>query len=165
MRDARRLLEHIPALSGTGGDKIGYPALTDHRVAVTAETRIHKQLVNIAQPARLAVDEILALSRAVVAAGDGDLILVAAVEAAVGVVEPQGHLGVAQRLTLARAAENDVLHLGASEGLGRLLAQHPSHGVRNIALARAVGADDGGDTSAEHGLIGKGFESLHFKRF
>ena len=46
------------------------------------------------------------------------------------------------RLALLGAVEDDVLHLGAAQGLGALLAQHPADGVGNVALAAAVRPDN-----------------------
>ena len=47
-------------------------------------------------------------------------------------------------------------------GARRLLAQHPAHGVGDVALAGAVGSDDGGDAGIEDelGLAGEGLEAL-----
>src|SRR5207302_2003553 len=52
-------------------------------------------------------------------------------------------------------------HLAAAQALGALLAQHPAHGVDDVALARAVGPDDAGDAvgKVKRGLFGKRFES------
>ncbi|MPN17318.1 hypothetical protein SDC9_164671 [bioreactor metagenome] len=43
------------------------------------------------------------------------------------------------------SAENNIFHFGASETFCGLFTQHPTHGIRNIALAAAVGADNAGD--------------------
>ena len=65
------------------------------------------------------------------------------------------------------AAEDDVLHLVAAQALGALLAKHPGDGVGDVALAAAVGADDGGDATVEGqlGAIGEGLESGDFEAF
>ena len=73
--------------------------------------------MDIAQADSLAVQLILALARAVVAAGNGDIVLVAVVEGAVGVIEAQSNLGKAHRLSERRAAEYDVLHFRAAQAL------------------------------------------------
>ena len=73
--------------------------------------------MDIAQADSLAVQKILALARAVVAAGDGDIVLVAVVEGAVGVIEAQSDLGKAHRFSQRRAAEYDVLHFRAAQAL------------------------------------------------
>ena len=48
---------------------------------------------------------------------------------------------------------------------GAGLAQHPPHRVRQIGLARAVGADDAGDALVEAypDLIGETLEPLNFQ--
>ena len=114
---SRRLFEHIAPLRRARRDKVGDSALADHGIAVASESRVHKQLVDIAQADSLAVQLILALARAVVAAGDGDIVLVAVVEGAVGVIEAQSDLGKAHRLSERRAAEYDVLHFRAAQAL------------------------------------------------
>ena len=81
--------------------------------------------------------------------------------------EAQPHFGGAGRLARVAAAEDDVFHLLAAEALGALLAEHPRDGVGDVALAAAVGSDDGGDASVEGELraIGKGFEAGDLKAF
>ena len=83
------------------------------------------------------------------------------------VVDHQRHLGKAHLGPLRRAAEDDVLHLGAPEALAALLTHDPADGVGNIGLARAVGAHDGGDILAEvqDRLIREGLESLDLQCF
>ena len=53
--------------------------------------------------------------------------------------------------------EDHVLHALAAQALGALLAEHPRDGVDDVALAAAVGADDGGDAGVEGelGAIGE----------
>src|SRR5262249_1719848 len=56
-------------------------------------------------------------------------------------------------------------HAGAAERLGGLLAEHPTDGVADVALAAAVGPDDGGDALAvktQFGLVAERLESLEF---
>ena len=50
-------------------------ALSDDRIAVTADTRIHKQLVNILETNSLTVNKIFTLTRTIVPSGHGDLII------------------------------------------------------------------------------------------
>ena len=114
---SRRLFEHIAPLRRARRDKVGDSALADHGIAVASESRVHKQLVDIAQADSLAVQKILALARAVVAAGNGDIVFIAVVEGAVGVIEAQSDLGKAHRLSERRAAEDDILHFRAAQAL------------------------------------------------
>ena len=55
-----------------------------------------------------------------------------------------------KRLAPIRAVEDDIGHLAAAQRLGRLLAQDPTDGVRDIGLAAPIGADDGRDARAEN---------------
>ena len=123
--------------------------------------------MDISQATFLTVDFIFALARAVIAARDRHIVFIAVIQPSVGIIKAQSNLGIAQSLSLACAAENNILHPRSAQGFGGLLAENPAHGVGNIALARAVGADNRRYSLAEfkHGFIRKGFEALHFKRF
>ena len=86
---------------------------------------------------------------------------------ALEVLECQADLGVAGTAAAGRAVEDDVHHLPAAQALGRLLAQHPLEGIDHVALAAAVGADDGGDAvvKIKYGLIGEALKAHHRKAF
>ena len=177
--DTRGILEHASSLLALAGDHVGDTALTDDGVAVAADTRIEEQLVNILEAHGLAVDEVLTLPRAEIAAGDGDLVVGAIQLTEVGgIVKGHRHLGVAHGTAAVRAAEDDVLHFTASQGLGGDLTQHPAHGVGDVGFTASVGADD--DRNAygavghhliralmagikdQLGAVWKGLEALHF---
>src|SRR5690606_6789105 len=61
--------------------------------------------------------------------------------------------------------EDHVLHGRAAQGLGGALAEHPGDGVGHVALAAAVGADDGGDPAGElqYGGLDEGLETGDFE--
>jgi len=69
----------------------------------------------------------------------------------------QGHLGHAQGLAGIGPIENNIGHLPAAEGLGRLFAQDPADGIRDIGLAAAIWADNGGKAGLkiQRGLVGE----------
>ena len=52
-------------------------------------------------------------------------------------------LGDGQGLSRLAPGEDDVLHLLRAQRLRGLLAEHPLHGVDDVALAAAVGAQQG----------------------
>ena len=178
--DTRGILEYASSLLALTGDHVGDTALSNDGVAVAADTRIEEQLVNILQADGLTVDQIFTFPRAKIAAGDGDLVVGAIQLAEIrGVVEGHGDLGIAHGSSAVGAAEDDVLHLTASQGLGGDLTQHPAHGVCDVGFTASVGADDYGHadggavchhlirplmTGIEYqlGAIGKGLEALHF---
>ena len=112
-----RLFEHIAPLRRARRDKVGDSALADHGIAVASESRVHKQLVDIAQAHCLTVQLIFALTRAVIAAGNGDIVFVAVVEGAIGVIEAQSDLGKAHRFSQRSTAEDDILHFRAAQAL------------------------------------------------
>ena len=96
-------------------------ALADDHVLLAADARVREQLLDVEQPARRAVDGVLAVAGAEQRPGDGDL----------GQVDRQlagelsmvsDDLGPAQRRPVGRPGEDDVLHLRrahASAGPGR----------------------------------------------
>ena len=166
MGDSRRLLKHLAPFAGFCGDHIRNFTLADDRIAIAPEARIHKQLVDILEPHGIAIDAVFPLSRAVVAAGYGHLVLVEG-KGAVAIIEPQCNLRKALRPAHSGPAEDHILHLGAAQAFGGLLAEHPAHRVGNVALSAAVGADNAGDplVKGEHRFIREGLKALHFKRF
>ena len=167
LADARRLLEHLTALTAFDGQDLVDLALSDDGIALPAHAGVHKQLRHVLQSDGLAVDVIFRLPAAVVAASDGHLRLVPAGEDVLRVVDDQRHLGKAHLVPLLRTAEDHVLHLGTAELAAVLLAHDPADGVGDVGFAGAVGPHDGGDVLAEvqHRLIGKRLEPLNFQRF
>ena len=142
--DARRLLKNLPAVLGTGGHDAVDLALADDGIAVPSQARVHKELVDILQAHGVLVDEVLALSRAVIPPGNGHRIVVEG-KAPVGVVDGEGDLGKTQGLPLGGAVEDDVLHFRAAQRAHALLPQHPAHGVADIAFPAAVWPHHRGD--------------------
>ena len=110
MRDPRRLLKHFAAFARFGGHHIGNAPLPDDGIPVAAKPRIHKQLVDVAKSGGFAVDDVFAFARAVVTAGDRNLVRIL-LERAVAVVEAQRHLGKALGAAQIRPHKDDVLHL------------------------------------------------------
>jgi 5-keto 4-deoxyuronate isomerase len=80
----------------------------------------------------------------------------------IAIVKLQIDLRHAQGATLAAAGENHVLHPAAAQILRALLAQRPTNGIRNIALAGTVRTDNSSYSLIEAHLnfIGKGFKAI-----
>src|SRR5690606_9332967 len=99
--DARRLLEHVPALLGAvGQDRVDH-ALLDDGVAVRAETGVAEHVEDVAQPRRLAVQQVVAAALPEHDATDLD-IAVRHGEALLGVVELERDLRPRERASLRR---------------------------------------------------------------
>ena len=164
--DAGGLLKDLAPVGRLVGDDLGDAALPDDRVAVAAEAGVHQKAVDVLEAHVLAVDRILALAAAVVAAGQHDLRR-GAVKNMGGVVDDERDLGKAQSAALLGAAENHVLHLRAAQGLGALLAHDPEDRVGDVGFAGAVGSDNGRDVlfKCEAGLVREGLEPLYFQCF
>ena len=163
--DPGSLLEDFPALGAFNADDLGDLALLDDRIAVAAQTGIHKGLVNILEPDQIVIDAVFAFSAAVKAAGKDYLVCVN-IDAAVGIIDKKADPGKTGRFAGNGAAEDNVLHLGAAQTLDRLFAEYPFDGVADVAFAAAVGAYDNGDAVIEGqlGAVGERFEPLHLYR-
>ena len=105
--------------------------------------------MDVAAADRDVVDVVRRIAVARQHALDRDLGVLAplAADAAQAVVEVQLDRRAADRLALAGAVEDDVLHRLAAQRRGLRLAQHPAHGVDDVGLAAAVGADDADELS------------------
>ena len=165
--DARRFLKNLPALLGTGRHNFSDAPLPDDRIAVPAEAGVQKKLGNIFQAHLRAVDAVFTVSGAVEPPGNRNFVGIHSGQSAVGVIDVQRHRRHPERLSGLSAAEDDVLHFAAAQSAGRLFAEHPANRVRNVALPRSVGADDGGDAvvEIEPCAVRKGFEALNIERF
>ena len=141
-------LDESPAVLRAGFQDLRQPALADDDVHLPADTGVTEQLLDVEQPATVAVDLVLAGSVAEHPAGDGYLGVFDR-QGVIGVVDGQRDLGAAQRGPRGRAGEDDVLHLAAAQGFGPLLAHHPGQSVDDIGLAGAVRTDHTGDARLE----------------
>ena len=159
--DIGRLIDELPAFLGTQVKNGLHQPLADDGVGGLGNAGLGQQLVEVAQSHSLTVDAVLALAVAVGAAAHGDLAEVER-QPAVGVVQREGHLRLLGLLSPGGAREDGVLRLAGAQDTSGLLAQHPTEGVCNVGLARAVGPDDGGNalTELERGAGSEALEAL-----
>jgi len=149
--DARRLLDQLPAVGWARAEDQPDLSLLDDRVGLGPEAGVHQELVDILQPADLAVDQVLALPRSIQAPDHFDLairdlgVTVAVrsaiygrVPVAVDVLEPVCLVmrPVAGRCGHGRDIGQQQLHLGGAGGLARIAAaeDHVLHLVAAQAL-------------------------------
>jgi hypothetical protein len=147
--DPRRLLEDRAPLLGLGGEDLVDLALGHDRVAGPAYAGVHEELMDVLQPARLAVEQVFALAVPVDPPRDLDLVEFAA-ELLLALRQEHrdlAHLGGPARVG---PLEDDVLHLSAAKRLRALLPEHPADRVGDVGLAAAVGPDHGGHAGLEH---------------
>ena len=162
LEHARRLLDDGPAVLWARRQYRVQLTLGDDDVLGAAHAAVGQQLLHVEEPARHAVDGVLALAgRPEQRAGDrhlGELDR----EQAGRVVDGQGDLGPSQRRPVAAAGEDDVVHLRRAQRPGALGPQHPRHGVHQVGLAAAVGAHDDGHArlEVERGVLREGLEPL-----
>ena len=165
-RDARRLLENRPPILGPRRqDQVNLPLLHD-RIRAAPDARIHEQRVDVLQPARRPVQQILAAALAENAPRDFHLMPVQP-ELLLALAESHRDLRHAQRRTRVRAGENHVRHFTAAQRLRRLLAEHPSNRVQHVRLTAPVRPHDArhAGVEIEDGLGSEGLESEDFEAF
>ena len=163
-----RFVKDTAALIALLGHDLRNTALADDGITLPADTRVHKQLVDIPQANRLAVDVVLTLPGAVVAAGNGDLI-VGRIDAVfrIRIVKGDGYFGETHGAIAVGADEDNVLHLTAADILAGQLTQHPTHRVGDIGFTASVGTYDDRGTLVETNdrLIGERLKSVQFQGF
>ena len=165
--DACGVLKDTAALVTLTGDNVSDTALTDDGVAVTSDTGVEEELVNITKSYLALVYKIFAVAVSVIAAGYRNLVIgtvKSCVGSDLGIIKGDRNLGVAHRLAAVRTAEDDILHLRTSEALRGDLTEYPTHSVRNIRFTASVRTDD--DRCAgfkdQSRSIGERLEALKF---
>ena len=164
-RDAGGFLENEAAVFGFARKNLRDVALRQNAVTGAAHACAHEQLLDVLEPARCAIDEILAAAVAENPACDRDLVVShldprRAQVFLVHVAQRQRHFGHAHRFASVRAGENHIGHFAAAQCLGRLFAEHPTDGVGDIGFAAPVRADDGSHTGlkVQRSFVRKGFK-------
>ena len=163
-RDARRLFDEDAALVRLGGQDVVELVLIHHGIGARVGAGAGKEVEDVAQAGRSAVQQVLALARAVELACDGDLAPRHRQRAVVA--EQQLDLGEADGLARRRAVKDEVFHPLTAQRLGALLAEGPAHGLAYIALPAAVRADDRGDAGQHRDgrLLGERLEAVQRNR-
>ena len=164
LRDASRFFEDGAALLGLGGEDLVDLTLRHDRIGGAADAGVHEQIVEIAQPAKGAVETVFRAAVAEHPAGDGDLVEIH-FQRLLAIRHRQGDLRHAERLAFLGAVENDIRHLAAAQCLRGGFTEHPADRIDNVGLAATVRPDNAGDSFGEfeHGSVGKGFETLDFE--
>ena len=182
-RYACRFFEQLAPFQRTCAQDLTDLALLDDRVRLDPHPGVHQQVLDVAQPADPAVDQVLALARpeqspadldisnevqsVVQGAGDltrftgGRAVPVEHGRGSRNVGETQSDLGRCGRPAAVAAAEDDILHPLAAQAPHALLTQHPRDGIYEVALAASIRTDDGGHPGVECDLrlFGKALEA------
>src|SRR5690606_4590044 len=161
--DAGGFLDVVAQVLGLGLDQLGDHALLDDRVAARPEPGAEENVGNVPAAAFHAVEEVGVLAVTGHPAADGNFRVggVLPHQAAVGVVEDQLDAGLGHRLAGVGAVEDDVGHRLAAQVLGRAFTHYPAHGVDDVGLAAAIGADHCRHVAGEvnRGGVDEGFEA------
>ena len=167
--DARRLLQEEAQILGARLDEAGDHALLDDGVAARSQAGAKEQILDIPPPAAGAVKEVIGLTVAADLALDGDLGILGVLppSRAIAIVEEEFDAGQADGLAAGGAVEDDVGHGLAAQHLGRGLTHDPTHGIDDIRLAAAIGADDTAQIARKKhgGGVHEGLETGKFDLF
>ncbi len=161
--DTGHFLEQRPPLLGPERQRLVHHALADEQERVVGEVGRVQQIDEILEPDPLLVEQVVVLAGSKEPPAELDRLEVDR-QQPVLVAENQRHVGHAEGGALLRAGEDDVLGLAQSKRAA-LLAERPSQSVREIALAGAVGSDDGADagTELDERSLPERFEALQAK--
>ena len=120
-----------------------------------------QQFIDILQAHRLAVEQVLVAAIAIGATGNGHFAEIDR-QPANAVIKGNRHRSHTGPRTLLGTGENHIFGLFGAQQVMRLLAEHPAQRIGNIRFARAVRADNRGDTIGElkMGARGEGFVSV-----
>ncbi len=161
--DAGRLFDEGAHVFGLALDDTGDHALLDDRVAARAEAGAEEQLRDVLAAAADAVQVVIGAAITFDLTFERDLVVtgVSAPKFAVRVVEDQLDGGGAHGFARRGAVEDDVRHRVAAQMFRGQLTHDPAHGVDDVRLAAAVGADDAGEITGEGdvGGIDEGLET------
>ena len=158
--------DHAPVL-GPGVEHGVELALRHDHVLLATDAAVGEQFLHVEQPARHAVDRVLALTRRTEQRARDRHLGELDREDARGVVDGQRHLRPPERGALRASGEDDVLHLRRSHRARSLGTEHPRHRVDDVGLAAAIGPDHHGDArlELERGGLGKRLEPLQGEGF
>ena len=164
--DAGGFFEHLAPLFRLGREHQIDPTLLHDRVGVLAHAGVQKQLTHIAQPHRLTVHQVLAFARPVQPAAQFDLGDVDR-QRLIVVLQYQRDFCHSHATAILGSAEDHVFHSFGTQRARVLLAESPTNGVDDIALATAVGANDRRDAGSKvyDGPLRKRFEAEQLDSF
>ena len=137
----RRFLEDLPTIFRRSDEQRIDAALLDNAIRALPRAAAEEHFLDVFEPRKCTVDEVLALAVAVHAPRQLDFIAIE-LELPFRVVEGHRHLGHAEAFAGTGAVENHVGHLAAAQALRRLFAENPLDGIDDVRFAAAVGADD-----------------------
>ncbi|OPY93138.1 MAG: Nif-specific regulatory protein [Syntrophaceae bacterium PtaU1.Bin231] len=167
--NAGRLLDELPTVFRFRLDEGGNAVLFDQRIGLGADAGSHEEFTDVQKTAGDLVDTVFAFAVPEQAARDLHF-----AEGGIGLREPgpvggqdHGHLGHADGGCLHGSVEDDIVHLLAAQRLDPLFPHDPADGVYDIALAAAVGTDDGADplSEVEDDAVAERLKPCNFKLF
>ena len=141
------LLEQRSAFLGAQGERLIDHALADEEEGVVGQVGGIEEIDEVAQAHLLAIEQVLVLARAEEPPAALDESVFDRQQTIV-VADDEAHVGHARGVPAGGTGEDDVLRLAGPQRAA-LLAERPAQRVREVALAAAVGTDDGADAGPE----------------
>ncbi len=135
LEDAGRLLDDAATVFRARIEHGIDLALADDHVLLAADAGVRQQVLEVEQPARGAVDGVLALAAAEQDAGERDLVELDRQQPR-RVVEREADLGAAERRPLLGAGEDDVVHLLRTDRLAAPARRAPRRRRRRRSTCR-----------------------------
>ena len=159
--NARGFFEQFATVVRTiGQQRVDHPTLDDYARVGTKACTTH-EILDIAQAARCAIQQILAFPRTHQPPCQNHF-LERDRQFAVVVLEVERHFRHVHLLPCRRAVEYDVFHLRATHCACALFAKHPAYRIGDVGLAASIGSDNRRHAALKQKLcvIGKRLESV-----
>ena len=160
--DPGRFLQHAAAFFRVGVHQGADPALAYHRRGSRPAGEVRKQGLHVARPRFTPIDAVGATGAALDAPHHLNLGLSGKGrrQAALVVLDGDGHFGQVAAGPGAGAGEDHVVHLAAAQAAGVGLAHRPAQRLGHVAFAAAVGPDDAGQAGQDldRGGVGEALE-------
>ena len=153
------LFNECPTLFGAEAECLVNRALPNEEEAILCKARTIKELVEIAEPDALSVQQVLLASTAICAACNLNLCK-GKVKEPIVVGDAERHLGESELATLLRSGKDHLIDALGTNPTPRF-TECPAQCIHDIRLATAVWPHDGGDpwSKCDRGLIREGFEA------
>jgi hypothetical protein len=152
------LFNECPTLFGAEAECLVNRALPNEEKTVLCKARAIKELVEIAEPDALSVQQVLLASTAICAACNLNL-REGEIKEAIVVGDAERYLCKSELTALLGAGKDDFVHTLGTDPATRF-AERPAKCINDVRLAAPVRADDRGDAWGEgdRGLVGERLE-------
>ncbi len=152
-----------PVIGSVGEEGIYHPCFDDH-AGIGPESGATNHVVDVAQSAGRAVEEIIAFAGATQSPRYHHF-AERNVQRAIVILEMQRDFSDVHGAPRGRSLKDHLFHLRAAQGFGPLFSEHPAYCIRDVGFSAAVGAHYRGHTGLEHHLdaVSERLESVNLE--